>query len=269
MAQAVLWTWLHLLQCCVSNQIYSIPEDKDNKPWRPLPAGRITVQRAKYLRWTLLVICFALSGHYGVFEAGAVFTVATLLYNEGGLDSHWETRNLLNALAYAAFDTGASSVARLGMSCPVLTNISSADLKSDRDPALSTIITSAQWYSILIILTTIHASDFRDEVGDRLQKRRTIPVVMPGLGRLSMPIGLIAWSYAVFALPGCPTSLSSAMLVLGTIVGTRFYYLKDAPADRTSYLLYCVSRALARLEMRCTCMFADRCSIRYGWGRPV
>ncbi|KAF9815583.1 hypothetical protein IEO21_04504 [Rhodonia placenta] len=222
MAQAVLWTWLHLLQCCVSNQIYSIPEDKDNKPWRPLPAGRITVQRAKYLRWTLLVICFALSGHYGVFEAGAVFTVATLLYNEGGLDSHWETRNLLNALAYAAFDTGASSVARL-----------------DRDPALSTIITSAQWYSILIILTTIHASDFRDEVGDRLQKRRTIPVVMPGLGRLSMPIGLIAWSYAVFALPGCPTSLSSAMLVLGTIVGTRFYYLKDAPADRTSYLLYC------------------------------
>ncbi|PVH93922.1 hypothetical protein DM02DRAFT_603295 [Periconia macrospinosa] len=44
----VVWLWLLVLQFCIHNQSsrQSIKEDLYNKPWRPLPAGRITIQRS-------------------------------------------------------------------------------------------------------------------------------------------------------------------------------------------------------------------------------
>ena len=37
-----------------------------------------------------------------------------LLHNELKLDSHWLTRNVLNAIGYAVFDAGATALARVG-----------------------------------------------------------------------------------------------------------------------------------------------------------
>ncbi|KAI0065532.1 hypothetical protein BV25DRAFT_1798511, partial [Artomyces pyxidatus] len=61
MACAMGWTWLHLLQFCVSNQSANPEEDALNKPWRPIPSRRISVSATHVLRWVLLPICFALS----------------------------------------------------------------------------------------------------------------------------------------------------------------------------------------------------------------
>lgn len=108
---AALWTWLHLLQFCVSNQSLSPHEDALNKPWRPVPSGRITLRTAAALRWFLLPLCFLCSIHYDVLSAGIVFPIGVLLHNELKLDSHWFTRNALNALGYAVFDAGATTIA--------------------------------------------------------------------------------------------------------------------------------------------------------------
>ena len=40
--------------------------------------------------------------------------IGILLYNELRLDSHWFTRNVLNAIGYATFDAGAMTVAQAG-----------------------------------------------------------------------------------------------------------------------------------------------------------
>jgi len=47
--QMLFWSWSNLLLFGIHNQLApdSIMEDRANKPWRPLPSGRITSQQSK------------------------------------------------------------------------------------------------------------------------------------------------------------------------------------------------------------------------------
>jgi 4-hydroxybenzoate polyprenyltransferase len=90
----------------------------------------------------------------------------------------------------------------------------------------------------LIIFSTIHAQDFRDEVGDKLMGRRTIPIVWPEGSRIWILVILAAWSVGLswafnlaipFLVPFCCLSL---------FVGLRFFGKRTADADRRSYLYY-------------------------------
>src|ERR1700734_2784258 len=60
----IFWVWLHLLQFDVSNQYLDPTEDTLNKPFRPIPSGRVTLRQAQILRWALVPICMALSTCY-------------------------------------------------------------------------------------------------------------------------------------------------------------------------------------------------------------
>lgn len=109
----VFWLWLHLLGFNTSNQTASL-EDETNKPDRPLPAGRITLQAATVLRWTLVPMCWALSLIYSkeaMFSSMAL-SAFTLMYNElRGSGAHFATRYVLNGLGFAAFEAGTTLVA--------------------------------------------------------------------------------------------------------------------------------------------------------------
>jgi 4-hydroxybenzoate polyprenyltransferase len=108
---AVLWTWLHLLQICVSNQSLNPGEDALNKPWRPIPSGIVSVLNARILRWILLPLCLSLSISLGALWHGISLAIAFIVYNELHLDSHWPLRNACNAWGYASFNAGASAIA--------------------------------------------------------------------------------------------------------------------------------------------------------------
>ena len=45
-------------------QARSYQEDKANRPWRPLPSGRISEPKAVVLRWTTVLLCVLLSFIY-------------------------------------------------------------------------------------------------------------------------------------------------------------------------------------------------------------
>lgn len=108
------WVWLNLLQCDVSNQSTpgSAAEDAANKPWRPIPAGRLTIDAARMLRWALLLICLAVSCAWGATIPGIALAVLFWGYSELGCDSaHWSLKNAFNALGYGAFNLGATCVA--------------------------------------------------------------------------------------------------------------------------------------------------------------
>jgi 4-hydroxybenzoate polyprenyltransferase len=110
---AVLWTWLHLLQFCVSNQSQNPGEDVLNKPWRPIPSGIVSVLNARILRWILLPLCLSLSISMSL-EAllqSTSLAIGFIVYNELHLDSHWLMRNACNAWGYASFNAGASAIA--------------------------------------------------------------------------------------------------------------------------------------------------------------
>jgi 4-hydroxybenzoate polyprenyltransferase len=103
---------MHLLQADVSNQTYSGPEDATNKPWRPLPSGRITVDQSRRLRWMLLIICLGVSVPYGAYVVGAstVLAWALVFYNDMDWSKDLVWKNVLNAIGYASFECGTTLI---------------------------------------------------------------------------------------------------------------------------------------------------------------
>ncbi len=88
----------------------------------------------------------------------------------------------------------------------------------------------------LIVLTTIHAQDFQDVPGDRIQGRKTLPIVAPTASRISM-IFLLMWSMWLGVIS--QTIVAQIFLISGAIVvGGRFMLFRTVPADRISYVLY-------------------------------
>ena len=107
----IFWIWLHLLQFCVSNQCVNPEEDAVNKPWRPIPAGRITVSQAQNLRWVLVASCLLLSLYRGILPASVLLCLSTIVYNDLGFHGHIILRSICNAVGYAGFELGATQLA--------------------------------------------------------------------------------------------------------------------------------------------------------------
>jgi 4-hydroxybenzoate polyprenyltransferase len=88
-------------------------EDLRNKPWRPLPSGRITLRNALIFRYLAPVLCVTLSACYSarIFYASAFFALLIPMYHELHGDQHWLSKNLMNAVGYACFAIGSTLVA--------------------------------------------------------------------------------------------------------------------------------------------------------------
>ncbi|KAN0142074.1 UbiA prenyltransferase family domain containing protein [Lactarius tabidus] len=225
---SMLWTWLHLLQFCVSNQSLDPEEDSSNKPWRPIPTGLISVDAARSLRWMLMPLCLSVSVRLEAYWQGISLALAFLAHNEFGLHSHLFLRNICNAWGYASFNAGAFAIASGQTTISTRSEISFA-------------------INALIIVSTIYAQDFRDEIGDKRMGRRTIPILWPEGSRIGIFMVLIAWSLGLswacelgsfFAVPFC---------VLAMFVGSRFLWKRTAEADQRSYRYYNIWLAAAQV----------------------
>ena len=111
--QCVLWLWLHVLQINLSNQLHNPEEDIRNKPWRPLPSGRITPANVVILKYMTTATCLLVSYSYSpcVLVSSAFLSLFSYLYHEKCGNHHWLSKNLLNSLGYSCFATGTTLVA--------------------------------------------------------------------------------------------------------------------------------------------------------------
>jgi 4-hydroxybenzoate polyprenyltransferase len=109
----VFWLWVSLLQTTVANQSVgtSPEEDAINKPFRPIPSKRISLEAARLFRWLLVPVHLALSVLFGAFLGGLGVSVTTAIHNEIGGSSHWFTKNGCCAIYYAAFEYGGTMIA--------------------------------------------------------------------------------------------------------------------------------------------------------------
>ena len=91
----------------------------------------------------------------------------------------------------------------------------------------------------MVIFTTIQAQDFKDVEGDILVNRQTLPILFPTASRVVTSLLVPLWSL-VFAhcYPTADPMVSSAAVVLGAIIGTRFWFERTREGDKRSYLLY-------------------------------
>ncbi|KAJ7103680.1 UbiA prenyltransferase family [Mycena crocata] len=229
---AAIWVWVHLLQACTANQMVGASEDALNKPYRPIPAGLISLGHTKMLRWALLPVCLGLSWKFDVMYPGLVLAVATLLYNELGLDTYNPyTRNMVNALGIVAWEIGAMRI-----------------VKEDKEHP-NGIGGLAPYVNALIIATTIHVADFRDEAGDRMQGRTTFPISMPQLSRIVTAILIISWSVGLIAFwaVGAAPVTASSFLGLGVYIGIRVFFQRSESSDKATYQLYNLWLTLAKI----------------------
>ena len=220
----LLYLWTNLLPFAIGNQKGSdaIQEDKINKPWRTLPSGRMTPQKAGRLMLIMYLFALGLSSVIGgLRQSVALVFLGTWYNNFAGADSSCLVRNLINALGYTCFLSGAMEVA-LGMPLPVEARL-------------------LQWFGMIaaIIFTTVHLQDMYDQTGDSMRGRRTVPLVIGDRpARRMTALAMVFWGYA------CPRFWNPAMTVrvwsgsLAVIVAARTVMLKTVENDRVTFKLW-------------------------------
>ncbi|EIW54167.1 uncharacterized protein TRAVEDRAFT_132995 [Trametes versicolor FP-101664 SS1] len=219
----VFWVWLHVLQFDLSNQCMDPEEDAQNKRDRPLPAKRITLEQARFLRWAIVPVCLRLSALYSPETVYASIALAflTLLYNElTAHRRHWVIRNVVNALGFASFEVGATLVA-------------GADPTHLDGIALCSVLASTG-----IFATTIHTQDFKDVDGDRAIGRQTIPIVFGAAARWTVIVPLVLWSVGLSVFWGLSIVAGAAVTALSVYVGVLYLKGKTIHEYQVAFYWY-------------------------------
>ena len=160
----VLWIWLNLLPLTMNNQHRQgdVEEDKKNKPWRPIPAGRLSVEEARTFMLAGYLVAVLGSVYLGgLVECLALVTQGWIYNTLGAANESYLARNVLNATGYMTFAAGAAKVACIHSGTTIQGG-------------------SYTWFVLLgfVIATTIQFQDLYDQEGDRARGRRTIPLIV-------------------------------------------------------------------------------------------
>ena len=94
------------------------------------------------------------------------------------------------------------------------------------------------------IFTTIQTQDFPDVAGDRAIGRITLPIYAPHFSRWLTLIGIPAWSAMHCWIWGIGAICSTHVMLLGLLVGGRFFHMRTPQADSRSYVVFnvrCIS----------------------------
>ena len=151
----VIYFFLYIYQFCLSNQIFGISEDQTNKPFRPLPSGKVTLQGAKY-RWIVSILAYVGLGFYlHVFSLSIVWVGVSIYLNCTDAHKSWLTKNLV--------PMGLGIFVQLAAAWKIITPL-----------------TPEVWHWIIFLsgwgALTATTQDFRDIEGDRLSQRQTLPI---------------------------------------------------------------------------------------------
>jgi 4-hydroxybenzoate polyprenyltransferase len=216
---------LNVLLFDIANQRLpdSIVEDRVNKAWRPIPAGRITPSEARRLLLVVIPLVFVGS----LFLGGVVETVAmmvlTWMYNDlGGADEIYVVRNIINALGFMCYSSGSTDVAA---------------------GAHSLTPQAYKWIAVVggVIFSTLSMQDLPDVEGDAARGRRTSPLVMgDAWSRWEIAIPVFLWSiicpvfwnvtWLGYVIPSC----------VGVWLAVRILRFRTVARDKVSWQIWCL-----------------------------
>lgn len=221
----ILWNWLNVLLFDIANQRLpnSIVEDRVNKPWRPIPMGRLNEVEARRLLLAVLpIVFFATLWLGGVIETVALM-VLTWMYNDlGAADEVYIVRNIVNGLGFMAYSAGSTVVAA-----------------GDHTLTPKGYI----WLCIvgLIIFSTLSMQDLPDVEGDAVRGRMTAPLVHgDAVARYTIALPIFFWSvYCPYFFEANLLGYSSSIAV-GGYLSFRILYNRGVAGDKVSWKLWCV-----------------------------
>ena len=218
-----LWVWMNLLPLNINNQTSpgSVEEDKINKGWRPLPSGLISVPQARSLMVFWYIIAVTISWILGALPPCLGLIALGFWYNRyGGADANWIIRNIINALGYISFVTGAITVAA---KTPHWTSLGYT--------WLGTIA--------LIICTTVQIQDLMDQEGDVARGRKTMPLeIGDGECRIISAVTVLLWSLLIVRFWQLTAASLWLPIALGVTIAYRCLRLRTVESDSMTFLIW-------------------------------
>ncbi|WP_167829145.1 UbiA family prenyltransferase [Nocardia brasiliensis] len=219
LALVSIFALAYLLLHCLVSQVDSLDEDRINKPWRPLPAGRISLKSAVKAR-NLAIISFPLIGYLlDVFVQALIWELTVIL----ACYTHW-TNNVFGKCSYSLIGalvlTGYWQIV-----APMTVEV--------RDDFI--LMGIATFFSISV-------QDFRDKTGDLIAGRRTLPILLgDGPSRLLGVTALASLPFVNYMItnPTMHNALSWAAFSLPTACAAVSALFLSVPRNkRTDHLAY-------------------------------
>lgn len=200
----------------------SAVEDRINKPWRPIPSGKITSDETRRLMLAAIPVVMVLNYFLGGWEQGVCILVLNWMYNDLGGGDEAFVREVLLSAAYGMFNSGSLAVA-----------VGPQDRLSPLGVAWVFIISG-------VILTTMQVQDLKDKAGDRVRRRKSICLyVGERFSRTSIAFFVCFWSYicvyfwALGPLACCFVSVAAA------VVAMRVLFVRSPKGDARTWKLWC------------------------------
>lgn len=214
----ISWLTPYVYILNLSNQIMGVDEDRINKPDRPIPSGKVTLEGARR-RW---VVTLSLFLGIAVFERTLLpeticwtFMVAFLSLTSAG--NHWFGKNCV-----------AMSMGTWALLSGSWNAIAPATLQSEHY-----IIAVSIWVGL-----TAHIQDLRDMKGDAVVGRKTLPLVFGDDGSrwiitfLFIPAAFwVLWMGDI--VPLAPFTLTAIHLFLGY----RIMHTRGPRYDHKTYMV--------------------------------
>ncbi|KAI0205450.1 UbiA prenyltransferase family [Astrocystis sublimbata] len=222
----LFWVLINLMPFAINNQAspLSIAEDSINKPWRPLPSGRLSRPQAHILMVVFYAVAQFFSSLSGGLRQSLCLVFLGMWYNRfGGADDEPVIRSGINALGYICFLSGAMEVAL------------------DVTLALYHSFYLLSWLGIIaaIIFTTVHSQDFSDQEGDALRGRRTLPLVLgDSPSRWVLAIWMSIWGIVCPSFWGAALPTRILGLALAECVGLRSIMYRNSVRDKTTFFIW-------------------------------
>ena len=204
-----IWLWVHLLVENVANQRLpeAVVEDRENKPWRPIPAGRLSPREAMTVLRIAVPLALGISLILGSFVPSVTLMAFIWLYNDlDGSSTGTMQRNMITTAGLCCFGWGSVMTLLAG------------DISKEGERLLY------KWMALTaaVLTTTVQAQDFPDIAGDIARGRQTIPLLYgSSFSRGSLAVLTTVWGAVLPAFWNAsfwgwwtPTCIGGAMSVL-------------------------------------------------------
>ena len=214
--------WLNVLVFQLANQRLSEKEDALNKPWRPIPSGRLTSDQVRHLLMLAIPTVLICTYLLGAWQETALLFVLTWLYNDlGGGDENFVIRNLVIATAFGLYNCSTFQIA-CGTDCEI-----SPD--------------GWRWTTIIsgVIFCTMQVQDLHDQAGDRVRARRTAPLAIGDyITRWTVALPILGFSILCPLYVGLPKVALTLPLSLGLLITVRLFMLREPKHDKRTWLIW-------------------------------
>ncbi|ATZ46633.1 hypothetical protein BCIN_02g00250 [Botrytis cinerea B05.10] len=235
----IFFNWSNLLVFDLANQRLweAVEEDKLNKPWRPIPSGKISRSEVRQAMQMVIPLVLALNHYFlNVGAETACILTLTWVYNDlKASDDGWIQRNFIIAISFGVYNWSSLKVA-----------IGAGGLSSTAEITR----VGLYWIALMsgVILTTMHIQDLKDTVGDKERGRHTSPLVLgEKVARWTLVIPITCWGPICMHYWKLSWIMNVPVTALGLYVAWRCISYRGNTEDRKTWQLWCGWTALLSL----------------------